>query len=217
MTDLRRGTTRYEFSADSRQFALLLGVAALFVVVVFFSGVLVGNLIVKRQGKAPTPAVSQDFEAALQEPPSAESEPPNLAGESAAAPTPSERPPAPPVPVQPEPTAPAVAPAASPPPPPPVARPQARVIPPARPAPVSSGAHYAVQVGAFQDRASAERMAKSLKAKGLDAFVVAAQLRGGTWYRVRVGRYSGESDAQATYRRLAAEQGIRGMIVRETE
>jgi len=56
---------------------------------------------------------------------------------------------------------------------------------------------YTVQVAAFRDRPSAERLSLSLEAKGYDAYVQRSEISGkGIWYRVRVGAYAEKSKAQ---------------------
>jgi cell division septation protein DedD len=61
---------------------------------------------------------------------------------------------------------------------------------------------FAVQVGAFKDRAGAEAIAKSLKSRGLPAFTVAPAARSGGLFTVRVGAYRDRADAEAVMDRL---------------
>jgi rare lipoprotein A len=114
---------------------------------------------------------------------------------------------------------PATRPAATPlPTPPPVAvatpEPVARPTPTPRPAPAAAGAlprpigsgatikGFAVQVGAFKDRASADSIVKGLKGRGLPAFTVPPVAHSGGLFTVRVGAYRDRGDAEAVLERL---------------
>lgn len=66
---------------------------------------------------------------------------------------------------------------------------------------VVAGAHY-VQVGAFTRPANAERLVRQLSAYGEQAFVEPAQVRGATWYRVRVGPILDQGQGWATLNRI---------------
>jgi len=70
---------------------------------------------------------------------------------------------------------------------------------------------YTIQVGSFQDRESAERLALELESKGFDAYVEKAQIPGrGVWYRVRVGTFETKAEAQAWAERNLEKIGRRG-------
>jgi cell division protein FtsN len=86
---------------------------------------------------------------------------------------------------------------------PPSATPRAPVPAPTLPRAIGSNASvkgFAVQVGAFKDRASADTVVKSLKGRGLPAFAVAPA--GGGLYTVRVGVYRDRADAESVQDRL---------------
>jgi len=86
---------------------------------------------------------------------------------------------------------------------PPHATPRAPAPSPALPRVIGSNATakgFAVQVGAFKDRASADTVVKSLKGRGLPAYAVAPA--GGGLYTVRVGVYRDRADAEAVQERL---------------
>jgi cell division septation protein DedD len=56
---------------------------------------------------------------------------------------------------------------------------------------------YTVQVSSFQTREEASAFSASLERKGFKPFVVSAELPSkGTWYRVRVGKFSSEEQAR---------------------
>jgi cell division protein FtsN len=80
----------------------------------------------------------------------------------------------------------------------------------ARPAPASAG--FVIQVGASPSRAEADRLAKRFAARG--ARVVAADVDGKRWYRVRLASrtYDSRSDAEQALSRLSRETGVRGFV-----
>ena len=61
---------------------------------------------------------------------------------------------------------------------------------------------FAVQVGAFKDKAGADAIVKSLKSRGLPAFTVAPAARSGGLFTVRVGAYRDRADAETVVERL---------------
>jgi DedD protein len=105
----------------------------------------------------------------------------------AATPTPAAATPRPPLPT---------------PPPPAVTRPAAPAAGPLPKALASSAKGFAIQVGAFKDRASADSVVRSLKARGLPAYAVAPAGGGGGLFTVRVGVYRDRADAEAVQERL---------------
>ena len=58
-------------------------------------------------------------------------------------------------------------------------------------------AGFAIQVGAFKDKASADTVVKSLKTRGFPAFAVAPAATSGGLFTVRVGVYRDRADAEA--------------------
>lgn len=79
-------------------------------------------------------------------------------------------------------------------------------------APTPAGG-FAVQVGAFGDSASAERLADELKAKGHDAYV-SPGTGGGRW-RVRVGPVPSREQAQGLAKTLKADEELPTWVVEE--
>jgi DedD protein len=88
------------------------------------------------------------------------------------------------------------------PPPPAATRPFAPAAGPLPKALASTAAGFAIQVGAFKDRASADSIVRSLKTRGLPAYVVAPAGKGGGLFTVRVGVYRDRADADAVQERL---------------
>jgi cell division septation protein DedD len=60
-----------------------------------------------------------------------------------------------------------------------------------------AGAGWTVQVNATTNPRQAIELARNLRAKGYDAYTVQAPMRGQTWYRVRVGRFSNRNRGKA--------------------
>jgi cell division protein FtsN len=120
--------------------------------------------------------------------------PPPITAPARPAATPTARP----VPPAAAPT-PTPAPATLPTPPAATARPASGALP--KPL-ASSAAGFAIQVGAFKDKASADGIVRSLKARGLPAYAVAPAGRGGGLFTVRVGVYRDRADAEAVQDRL---------------
>ena len=74
---------------------------------------------------------------------------------------------------------------------------------PAAPLPkplASTASGFAIQVGAFKDKASADGVVKNLKARGLPAYAVTPT--GGGLFTVRVGVYRERADAEVVQERL---------------
>lgn len=79
--------------------------------------------------------------------------------------------------------------------------------------PARSG-DYTIQVSAYQTRAEADAYVGALARKGFRAFVVEAELDGkGTWYRVRLGRYTTEAEA-AQAKQVLAGADIPAWVIR---
>lgn len=65
---------------------------------------------------------------------------------------------------------------------------------------------WAVQVNAFPQERDAKSWAKKLVDKGYDAYVVSANIKGKTWYRVRVGRLTTREEAKALQETLKKKE-----------
>jgi len=76
------------------------------------------------------------------------------------------------------------------------------------------GGYFTVQVGAFKDPANAQRLRDRLDALYPPAFIQQVALDDGMFFRVRVGRISGEQAAQKFADDLRAKQGFHSMVVR---
>jgi DedD protein len=69
-----------------------------------------------------------------------------------------------------------------------------------------SAAGFAIQVGAFKDRASADGLVRSLKARGFPAYTVAPAGGSGGLFTVRVGIYRDRADAETVQARLSDDK-----------
>jgi len=131
----------------------------------------------------------------------------------------SEPTPEPPAPVRavptPEPPAPVRA-VPTPEPPAPVrAAPSATRLRPEVLTPGGASGRFAVQVGAFAESGTAERLAVSLRAKGYDVYVSPGAGAGDARWRVRVGPHAAREDAERAARRLKAEEKLPTWVLDE--
>jgi rare lipoprotein A len=76
---------------------------------------------------------------------------------------------------------------------------------------------FTVQVGAFRDRGNAERLRDRLNASYTPIFIQQYDAPDGTFYRVRVGKISGERTAQDFAEQLRAKEGFAPMVLRLDE
>ena len=73
---------------------------------------------------------------------------------------------------------------------------------------------FTVQVGAFKEKGNAERLKERLSAAYSPVFIQQVLLEEGNFYRVRVGRVSGEADAKQLSQELRAKEGFSPMVLR---
>ena len=76
---------------------------------------------------------------------------------------------------------------------------------------------FTVQVGAFRDRANAERLRERLSASYSPIFIHQYDSPDGVFYRVRVGKISGEDAAQQFGEQLRGREGFTPMVLRLDE
>lgn len=77
--------------------------------------------------------------------------------------------------------------------------------------------YFTVQVGAFKDPANASRLRDKLNASYSPIFIQQYDTPDGTFYRVRVGKISGEQAAQDFGEKLRAAEGFTPLVVRLDE
>ncbi len=95
----------------------------------------------------------------------------------------------------------------------------ARVQAPLEPPKTSSITHsagvdwnkkWSVQISAAPTEDIADTLVQRLKASGYDGYVVRAEVKGQTYYRVRVGHFDTPEDAESVRQSLMHEEGYRG-------
>ena len=72
---------------------------------------------------------------------------------------------------------------------------------------------WSVQISATQDQIAAQLLQDKLKSKGFDAFIVPAEINSGYWYRVRVGRFSTNEEAEKTRQDLQSKENLASAFV----
>ena len=72
---------------------------------------------------------------------------------------------------------------------------------------------WTVQVKSSPGKKIADIWADRLKTKGYDAFVVETDIKGQTWYRVRVGRLATRQEAEALRSTLESQEGLSGAFL----
>lgn len=70
------------------------------------------------------------------------------------------------------------------------------------------GRVWAVQVNAYPLERDAKSLAKKLKGKGYDAYVVPTSIKGKNWYRVRVGHLRSQEEAKALQEKLRTRENF---------
>ncbi len=102
---------------------------------------------------------------------------------------------------------------------PPVAKPQPSANPAIskQPAKATDNALYFVQAGAFQNVDEAEKLKAKLALTGMEANVQKADVPGkGVWYRVRLGPYKGQIEANSAVANLK-QNGISNVAVQHAQ
>ena len=80
-----------------------------------------------------------------------------------------------------------------------------------------TGGFFTVQVGAFRDRANAERLKERLSASYTPIFIQTYDSPDGKYFRVRVGKISGEGAAQDFGEQLREKEGFKPIVLRLDE
>ena len=193
MRDLRRIKSKYEFKLDNKQIAFLLVGVLIVLVVVFALGVVVGKGLVQIQTIEAGLELQQQVEVQVPEVPDFD-----LDTEGDAMLTPTEPVPGmegyeniltdttPPFPTD------AGAPATGDTPDyVPVSTPEPT------PEPSPSGGNFTIQLSAHPNKLEADQRKKSYEAQGLtNVYLVTADVKGQTWYRVRSGAFATKDGAQ---------------------
>lgn len=72
---------------------------------------------------------------------------------------------------------------------------------------------WSVQVASVPAKDVAEKLAQELTKRGYDGYVIAAEVKGQTFYRVRAGRFAAREQAESTRQSLAGEEIYRRAYV----
>jgi cell division septation protein DedD len=77
------------------------------------------------------------------------------------------------------------------------------------------GEGYAIQIAALRMKDEAEKIIRSLKTRGYSAYLVKddPHSQEEPWYRVRIGCFSGRSEAEEHLHKLSEKIGVRGFVV----
>jgi len=67
---------------------------------------------------------------------------------------------------------------------------------------------WTVQVNAYPEEKSAQRLVERLKEKGYDAYMVVSNIKGRTWHRVRVGRFATRDEAKKAQEELQTKENL---------
>ncbi|MEW5802044.1 MAG: SPOR domain-containing protein [bacterium] len=82
------------------------------------------------------------------------------------------------------------------------------------------GEEYTVQVAALRMQDDAEKIIHDLRARGYSAYMAKyddQKSRELPWYRVRVGRFSGRSEAERHLKELDEKVGLKGFVIASTK
>lgn len=74
---------------------------------------------------------------------------------------------------------------------------------------------FTVQVASYASEGDAQKMASSLKQKGYSAFYIPATVKGKTWYRVSVGQFATQKEAQSYKTELLGKTKVGSAIVQK--
>lgn len=85
---------------------------------------------------------------------------------------------------------------------------------PVEKSPVLAAGRFAIQVGSFQNKEEADRLALKLSDRGYETYVVMANIvNKGDWYRVRVGKYDDRPKALEAAEKFSSAEQISAIIV----
>jgi len=72
-----------------------------------------------------------------------------------------------------------------------------------------SSKKWSVQISAVPEKAAADALMQRLKDNGYDSYVIKAEVKGQSYYRVRVGRFDTQADAESARQSLTHKEGYR--------
>lgn len=74
---------------------------------------------------------------------------------------------------------------------------------------------FTIQVASYADEAEAQKMASDLKNKGYSAFYFPANIKGKTWYRVSVGQFATQKEAQSYKTEFLGKSKVESAIIQK--
>ncbi len=74
---------------------------------------------------------------------------------------------------------------------------------------------FTVQVASYADESEAQKMASELKGKGYSAFYIPAKISGKTWFRVSVGQFATQKEAQGYRVQFIQKAKVESAIVQK--
>ncbi len=77
----------------------------------------------------------------------------------------------------------------------------------------TQGTVWAVQVASFSQKGNADKLARNLKEKEYDSYVVLADVKGRTWYRVWVGHLASQDEAKQLLLILKEKENYRKAFI----
>ena len=86
-------------------------------------------------------------------------------------------------------------------------------LPTPTPAAIDAKNGWAVQLRSSVDRQLTESLVQRLKDKGMEPYVTDGVVNGQTWYRVRLGRFDSQAEAEALRQKMAADSEFRNAFV----
>jgi cell division septation protein DedD len=71
---------------------------------------------------------------------------------------------------------------------------------------------YVVQIASTPDRAYAQNLAATFVERGYQAYVTSAEVKGATYFRVRIGRFASLTEARQIVAQLAEKYAVSGFV-----
>lgn len=78
----------------------------------------------------------------------------------------------------------------------------------------SAAGKFTVQVASYKTEAEAKAFTEDLVKKGLEAYYIKAELKGQTWFRVSIGSYTGQEEANSQLQKIYKEAKLKGFVTK---